>query len=128
MGVNRATRFACSFNFNSVLTGFDAIAGIFAFDDEIGVAIEIAVFYQRSGMLGETGSQHVGQDPRHDRRPKHVVESIKSLFNKTEIYVEEEIINILDGELEIFKAKFVGQDCGLVESVLRNAITGYRHD
>ena len=78
-------------------------------------------------MLGETGCQHIGQHARHDCRSKHVVEAIKSFLDQTGIYVEEEIVNILDGELEIFKTEFVGQDRCLVEPLRNNLIASYWH-
>lgn len=53
-------------------------------------------------MLGETGSQHIGQHSRHDRGTKHVVEAIQPFLDQAGIHVEEKIVDVLNGKLEVF--------------------------
>jgi len=47
-------------------------------------------------MLGEARCQHIGQHSRHNRWPQHVIKPVEALANQVCIYVEEEIVHILD--------------------------------
>ena len=78
-------------------------------------------------MFGHTGRHHVRNEPRHYRRPKHVIQPLEPSFYKTHVHVVEEIVHILHGQCKIFKTELERQHSLAVESALVNLISANGH-
>jgi len=107
--VNRAARFPGRLDFDSFRAGLDLVFRVNSFDDQIGMSIEIPIFREASRVLRHACGHHIGKHTRHDRRPKHVIQSLKTLGCKLRIYIKKEIIDILSSQLEILQAKLERQ-------------------
>jgi hypothetical protein len=65
----------------------------------------VEVDSEASGVLCQARGEHVRQYSGHDCGPEHVVKALETSFNKTEIHVVEEVVDILHCHLEVLQSK-----------------------
>ncbi len=78
MCINSPARFTRRFNFYPPSSRFNGVVGVNTLNDKVGMSVEIAIFSQSPRMIGETCSDHIREDPGHNRRTQHIVQTLQS--------------------------------------------------
>lgn len=105
MGVNGAAGFSGGLDLHAVLSGLDRIIRILASNQKIGMAIEVGVLGKRAGVLGDTGSEHVGQKTRHVGGAQEVIQTRQTFLQEESVDIEKEVIDILHCDLKVLQAQ-----------------------
>ena len=107
MCVHSAALLPSGFYLHAFFSGLHRIVRINPLNNKVWVAIEITVLNEDACVIGEAGSQHVGQDTRHDRGTKHVVQPLESFRREMSIHIEEKVVDILNCETKVVNPQFV---------------------
>ena len=91
------------------------------------MAVEVPIRRQASCMLRQTGREQVGDEPRHRRRPEHLVEPLKATFKQQAVEVVEQVVHVLHRNLEVEHAKRVRQASFWVELAEIDGVADMRH-
>jgi len=113
--INRSALLARGLDLNALFAGLGAIVWIPALQQQIGVAVVVAVLNQRSGMFGDAGREHVRQQAGHVSGTKEIVQPRQPAFQKECIHVEEEVIGIFHCNLEVIETQGIWKHGWLVK-------------
>lgn len=94
---------------DSMFAGLHAIVRILSLYQKVRMTIVKAILHERPRMLGDAGCEHVGHEPGEDCASDGVFEAGQTLPDELRVDIEEEVVHVLHGRLEVDEPELVRQ-------------------
>ena len=108
------------FDFYAFVPCLDRVAGIHTVHDEVGMPVVVLILNQSARMGGQTRRQHVREHSRENGLPESVLKPPQTFGGQESVDIEEEVVDVLHGRLEVEEPEFVGQNRVPIEALRLN--------